>query len=37
MYLQVLLLLQVVHMRELQVMRVVLLLNTAEYCIPPTW
>ena len=37
MYLQVLLLLQVVHMRELQVLRVVLLLNTVEYCIPPTW
>ena len=35
MYLQVLLLLQVVHMRELQVLRVVLLLNRADYCIPP--
>ena len=35
MYLQVLLILQVMHMRVLQVMRVVLLLNTADYCIPP--
>jgi hypothetical protein len=35
MYLQVLLIMQVIHMRVLQVMWVVLLLNTADYCIPP--
>ena len=34
MYLQVLLILQVVYMRVLQGLRVVLLLNTADYYIP---